>query len=119
MYPTFVKVKDVLFHSYFEQQDQASEILHLSFRLHHMMEDELIMDIQQDEYNYLYTTNILYFDATRLETMDLSEQFDEEELGELLKALLNDAVTNEELSIINWQDHRGCYAVKEWIQEEE
>lgn len=118
MYPTFVQVKDVLFHSYFEPYDHENETLFLSFRLQHMMHDELIMDIQRDEYDYLYTTNIVYFDASRLETIDISEKFDEEELSELLKALLNDSVTMEELKMIDWEQHNGCYAIKEWLQEE-
>lgn len=118
MYPTFVQVKDVLFHAYFDDQDFLNETLYLSFRLNHMIEDELIMDIQCDEFGYLYTTTVEYFNASRLETLDITEKFDEEELSEILKALLNHPTTTEELTLIDWQEHKGCYAVKDWIEEE-
>lgn len=113
MHDTPVRVKDVEFASYLRPSVHGDKaVLQLSFRLHHMQTDELILDIQQDEENALYTTDIQYYIAHEDQQLNLTTELDEEEMHELLKAVLNSQVAQSELSFYGMSEYEGCYAKK-------
>lgn len=112
MHETLVQIKDVEFVSYLRPSDLHGHIasLQMSFRLVDMQEDELIIDIQQDEENRLYTTNVDYYEAKSEEQFSLMNELDKEELHELLKAVLNTEETQVELAFYGMSTYTDCYA---------
>lgn len=112
MHQTLVHIKDVEFVSYLRPSELHGHkaTLQMSFRLPHMQEDEMIIDILKDEQNHLYTTNIDYYCARDEEQFSLLGEFDQEEMHELLKAVLNSDVTQKELTYYEMDDYVNCYA---------
>lgn len=114
MHETPVKVKDVEFFSFLRPSELHGHkaVLQLAFRLPHMQHDEMIMNIEQDEEKALFTTNLEYYDAKEEQQFNLMDQFDEEELHELLKAVLNSETAKKELVYYGMDGYEGCYAKK-------